>query len=107
VVQPRLVLGLGETILHRPAGARHGDQLGQRRAARRVAAEVRQLPLALLGQVQRPANQQEMTAAGGIGQRPVIQPRPLRAVRARRSPGSRRRGRLMDVITAAAATTTG
>jgi len=29
VIEPGLVLGLGEAVLHRPPGAGHGDQLGE------------------------------------------------------------------------------
>lgn len=54
VIEPGLILGLGEIVLDRPPGPGHGNQLDQRRAARRVAQEERQLTLALLVQVQGP-----------------------------------------------------
>ena len=69
-----------------PSRPRSGDQLGQRRAARRVAPEVRQLLLALLIQAQRPADQQPVITAGSIDQRPVIPAAAPSGIRARQAP---------------------
>src|SRR5713101_2823796 len=83
VVQPGLVLGLGEAVLDRPPGAGHGDQLCQGGAGRGVAPEERQLQLTFLARYQGPADQELVLTAGGCDQRPVIQPRALGAVPAR------------------------
>jgi hypothetical protein len=77
VVQPGLVLGLGEAVLYRPPGARYGDEFGQSPAARRVAQEIGQLELAFLARAQGPADQQAVIRQRGARQRPVIQPRAL------------------------------
>ena len=94
VIEPGLVLSLGEAVLHRPPGAGHGDQLGHGGAGRGEAAEERQLQPALLARVQGPADKQLMARGGSADQRPVIQPGPLGPVGAgqplppaRRAPG--------------------
>lgn len=72
VVQAGLVLGLGEAAPYSPAGAGHGHQLGQGRAARREAQEIGELLLALLAAARRPADQQPVIAAGRLDQCPVM-----------------------------------
>jgi hypothetical protein len=63
MVEAGLVLGLGEAVLDRPPGARHGDQFGQCGAGRGVAGEERQLALAFLVHGQGTAGQQVMRGA--------------------------------------------
>src|SRR5580698_1021115 len=82
VVQPGLVLGLGEAVLNSPPGSRYRRELGERDRAGRPAAVKGQLKLAFLTRLQGPADQQPVPAAVRGDHGPVVKPWPFRTVRA-------------------------
>jgi hypothetical protein len=97
VVQPDLVLWLGEAVLHGPAATATATSSARRHAGRGVAREERQLPLALVVHHQGPPHEQATAWAGG--QRPVIHPASAVAVaRGRVNAGADVRERAMSWV---------